>query len=198
VCRRGSTLVSLIYWKDGEIRHYQKYFRETKSDWSVFYSLMELQLSYKIFTLFTWRLLHNFMVYNVELETGFDVLTIASRKMAVFWVLAPCCLVEICRHCRGAWCLHFLRRPNDGGNKYLWNIGKLLTDYMRLKYRRQPYSNVNIIMNGELARMWMQLWTFNALSQDFHKETEENIKIFWHRVEPRNFRIQRSHSKMIS
>jgi hypothetical protein len=31
-------------------------------------------------------------------------------KMAVFWVVAPCS-----------------HRPDDGGNKHLWNVGKLLT-----------------------------------------------------------------------
>jgi hypothetical protein len=30
--------------------------------------------------------------------------------------------------------------PDDGGNKYLWNYGKLLPDYMVLQPRRQPSS----------------------------------------------------------
>jgi hypothetical protein len=29
-------------------------------------------------------------------EVGFEVLTAVGTKMAVFWVIAPCSLVEIC------------------------------------------------------------------------------------------------------
>jgi hypothetical protein len=36
----------------------------------------------------------------------FDVLTAASMKMFVFWVVAPCSLVEV-------------HRPDDGGSKNL-------------------------------------------------------------------------------
>jgi hypothetical protein len=42
-------------------------------------------------------------------------------KVAVFWVVAPCSLVEVYRHFRGACCLH-----HQG--KDLWNVGKLLRD----------------------------------------------------------------------
>jgi hypothetical protein len=37
--------------------------------------------------------------------------------MAVFWVVAPCSLVEVYRHFRGACCLHHQGddRPDDGG-----------------------------------------------------------------------------------
>jgi hypothetical protein len=31
-------------------------------------------------------------------------------------------------------------RPDDGGSKYLWNVGKLLPDYTPLQPRRQPSS----------------------------------------------------------
>jgi hypothetical protein len=37
---------------------------------------------------------------------GFNVLTIASTKMAVFWVVAPCTLVEFYRRFRGPCCIH--------------------------------------------------------------------------------------------
>jgi hypothetical protein len=37
----------------------------------------------------------------------FQVLTAASTKMAVFWVVAPCSLVEVYRRFSGAWCLHY-------------------------------------------------------------------------------------------
>jgi hypothetical protein len=38
-----------------------------------------------------------------------------------------CNLVEVYRRFRGTCCLH--HRPDDGGIKYLLNIGKLLPDY---------------------------------------------------------------------
>jgi hypothetical protein len=37
---------------------------------------------------------------------GFEVLTVVSTKMAVFWVAAPCSLVEVYQHFRGLCCLH--------------------------------------------------------------------------------------------
>jgi hypothetical protein len=37
---------------------------------------------------------------------GFEVLTTVSTKMAVFWVVAPCSLVEIYQRFRGPCCLH--------------------------------------------------------------------------------------------
>jgi hypothetical protein len=45
-----------------------------------------------------------------------------STKMAVFWVVAPCSLVD---------------RPDDGGSKDLWNVDKLLPDYTALQPRRR-------------------------------------------------------------
>jgi hypothetical protein len=38
----------------------------------------------------------------------FQVLTAKRMKMTVFWVLAPCSLIEIDRRFRGAYCLHRL------------------------------------------------------------------------------------------
>jgi hypothetical protein len=61
-------------------------------------------------------------------------------KMAVFWVVAPCSLVEVYQRFRGPCCLHRLtHRPDDGGSKDL-NVGKLLPDYTVLQPRRQPSS----------------------------------------------------------
>jgi hypothetical protein len=39
-------------------------------------------------------------------EVGFEVLTAVSTKMAVFWVVAPCSLVEVYHRFRGPCCLH--------------------------------------------------------------------------------------------
>jgi hypothetical protein len=41
---------------------------------------------------------------------GFEVLTAVSTKMAVFWVVAPCSLVEV---------YQAINRPDDGGSKDL-------------------------------------------------------------------------------
>jgi hypothetical protein len=92
--------------------------------------------------------------------------------MTVFLDVAPCSLVEVFRHFRGACWLHhqgllitlmmktastsetsvnfyqrWLRpharlthRPDDGGSKDLWNVGKRLPDYTALQPRRQPSS----------------------------------------------------------
>jgi hypothetical protein len=82
---------------------------------------------------------------QVMLDTKFtDTVTFTVRllkviqakvkmKMAVFWVVAPCSLVEVCQHFRG-------HRPDDGGSKDLRNVGKLLPDYTVLQPRRQPSS----------------------------------------------------------
>jgi hypothetical protein len=37
---------------------------------------------------------------------GFEVLTAVSTKMAVFWVVSPCSLVEVYQRFRGLCCLH--------------------------------------------------------------------------------------------
>jgi hypothetical protein len=39
-------------------------------------------------------------------KVGFEVLTAASMKMPVFWVVAPCNLVEVYQRFRGTFCLH--------------------------------------------------------------------------------------------
>jgi hypothetical protein len=42
----------------------------------------------------------------LENLVGFEVLTAESTKMAVFWVVAPCILVEVYQRFRGPCCLH--------------------------------------------------------------------------------------------
>jgi hypothetical protein len=41
----------------------------------------------------------------------FEVLAAASMKMTVFWVVAPCSLVEVYRRFRGASCFHHQGDP---------------------------------------------------------------------------------------
>jgi hypothetical protein len=54
-----------------------------------------------------------------------EVFAAVSMKMAVFWVVAPCSQGD---------------RPDDGGSKDLWNVGKTLPDYTVLQPRRQTSS----------------------------------------------------------
>jgi hypothetical protein len=50
----------------------------------------------------------------------FQVLMAANMKMAVFWTVALCSLVEVYRRFRGSCCLHHqTHRPDDEGNKHL-------------------------------------------------------------------------------
>jgi hypothetical protein len=52
------------------------------------------------------------------LRVGFEFLTTVSTKIAAFWVLAPCSLVEVYRRFRGPCCLHH-QVGDDGGSKDL-------------------------------------------------------------------------------
>jgi hypothetical protein len=42
----------------------------------------------------------------IEIQEGFEVLTAVSMKMDVFWVVAPCSLVDVYQRFRGPCCLH--------------------------------------------------------------------------------------------
>jgi hypothetical protein len=65
-------------------------------------------------------------VSDLLIYVGFEVLMATSMKMAVFWVIVPCSLVEVYWHFRGAYSLR--------------NVGKLLPDYTVLQPRRHPSS----------------------------------------------------------
>jgi hypothetical protein len=62
---------------------------------------------------------------------------VSSMKMAVFWVVAPCSLVEVYRRFRGACCLSY-QRPADRSTNHLWNVGTLLSDYTVEQLTGQP------------------------------------------------------------
>jgi hypothetical protein len=54
---------------------------------------------------------------KMSMFVGFEVLTAVSTKMAVFWVVAPCSLVEVYQRFRGPFCLqHQGDRPDEGGS----------------------------------------------------------------------------------
>jgi hypothetical protein len=46
-------------------------------------------------------------MYNKQFLTGFEVLTAARMEMAVFWVVAPCSLIEVYQSFKGTCCLHY-------------------------------------------------------------------------------------------
>jgi hypothetical protein len=48
----------------------------------------------------------------------FQVLTAAGMKMAVSWVVAPCCLVEVYRRFRGACCLYHQHYDPDDSHLF--------------------------------------------------------------------------------
>jgi hypothetical protein len=78
-------------------------------------------------------------------QARLQVLTKKSMKVTVFWDAAPRSLVETDRRFRSAYCLHqqadlllyltksfralLTHRPDDGGRKHLWNVGKFLPNY---------------------------------------------------------------------
>jgi hypothetical protein len=53
-----------------------------------------------------WRYLRTVTSMLNRTLVRFQVLTAASTKMAVFWDVAPCSLVDVDRCLRGAYCLH--------------------------------------------------------------------------------------------
>jgi hypothetical protein len=59
----------------------------------------------------------------------FEVLMVASIKMAIFWVVASCTLVEVYRHFRGASDAIPLMTEAASTSP---NVGKLLPDYLQL------------------------------------------------------------------
>jgi hypothetical protein len=66
--------------------------------------------------------------WDIKWQVAFQVLTGANMKMAAFWVVASCRLVEI------------YRGLDDGGSKHLWNVGEPLAVNAGQHPRRQPSS----------------------------------------------------------
>jgi hypothetical protein len=63
----------------------------------------------------------------------FEVLTVLSMKMRVFWYTVPCSFTGVDRRFRCAYCIH---RSDDGRSIHIWNIHLLQWDYMALYPRR--------------------------------------------------------------
>jgi hypothetical protein len=68
--------------------------------------------------------MYSFSVIHFQKLMRFQLLTVMSRKVAVFSDVAPCSLVEIDRRLR---CV--THRPDFEGNKHVCNIGQFLSDY---------------------------------------------------------------------
>jgi hypothetical protein len=56
------------------------------------------------------------ILHKIQVVSGFEVLTAVSTKIAVFWVVAPCSLVEVYQRFRDT------HRPDDGGSKDLSSL----------------------------------------------------------------------------
>jgi hypothetical protein len=74
-----------------------------------------------MFTLKKENLFELWLMPNKEIRVGFEVLTEPlGTKMAVFWVVAPCCVVDVYQRFRGPCCLHHhTNRSEDGDSKDL-------------------------------------------------------------------------------
>jgi hypothetical protein len=86
-----------------------------------------------------------------KIPAGFEVLIAVSTMIPVFCFVAPCSLVEVYQRFRSPCCFHHQgvnHRPDDGGSKDLWNIGKLLPNYTALQPRRQPSTKYPFIKYG--------------------------------------------------
>jgi hypothetical protein len=107
-------------------------------------SIRPYQISWKFdqpFSSYLWHTARSRLKYATERRSDqahkvrYEVITASSIKMAIFWVVEPCSLVEVCRCFRGAWYLH-LHRPVDGGSKNLLNFGKIRPDYTAQQPRK--------------------------------------------------------------
>jgi hypothetical protein len=85
-----------------------------------------------------------------------------SMKMAIFWVVAPCSLVEVYQCFRGPSEDLWSVGPSEdlwnvGPSEDLWNVGKRLPDYMALQPGRQPSSNIKMDHKRQSVRVWIRL-----------------------------------------
>jgi hypothetical protein len=107
-----------------------------------------------------------------------NVVREVGRNMVVFWVVAPCSLVEVHQRFRGSCCLHHQGdkgdRPDDGGSRDLWNVGKLVPDYTALQPRRPPSSysppwepQILLRLGGSITRGLTWFWfNFRSIVRD--------------------------------
>jgi hypothetical protein len=88
----------------------------------------------------TLRVITTYYIEWCKSQDTLEMKTHINRMMAVFWVVAPCSLVEVYRRFR-LFAASIIRAiALDGGSKHIWNVGKLLPDYTEQQPRRQPSS----------------------------------------------------------
>jgi hypothetical protein len=126
------------------------------------------------FSIFTiYKRFFNKILYNI---VRFQVLTTASMKMPVFWVFAPCSLVEVYRRFRGTWTWRCLlialmmetasssetsvnwyqttRRNNPEDSHLLYNIHCLLHTVHILSFTHLNLNVCNDISSAPIAMAW--------------------------------------------
>jgi hypothetical protein len=95
-----------------------------------------------------WNRVYSEQIKLRTLLEWFEVLKAVRTNVAVFWVVTPTAI----------------HRPDDGGNKDLRNVGKLITVYAALQPRRQQCSE------NSLYRLVQNLFIFSS-------STERNLKM---------------------
>jgi hypothetical protein len=93
-----------------------------------------------------------------EPEKKFEVLTAASKKMAVFCVVAPCRLVNVYQRLRGTCCLHL---QGDGNSKDrhlpVGERDKLITSIMTVLFNAMLLKLHNESLWEKVTTSWFQL-----------------------------------------
>jgi hypothetical protein len=93
----------------------------------------------------------------------FQVLTVASLEMTVFWDVAPCSLIEIDRRFGRAYCLHHEDDDSagDGGSKHIWSVGQFLRDNTAQHPRRRSSSEDRYVCHAFyiFPRKWIKVYT---------------------------------------
>jgi hypothetical protein len=90
-------------------------------------------------------------------------------------------------------------RPDDGGSKDLWNVGKLLPDYTALQPRREPSSgDIALMMEAErtsetLVNIYQTTWRYNPEDSHLRTHRRENLKSYLKLNSPTNFNVDLHH-----
>jgi hypothetical protein len=95
--------------------------------------------------------------------------------MNIFWYVAPCILVEICRRFRCAISITRAIFPDDGRSYNLRNVGALLSDYMMQHTRRQLFHTEILWLTGYTEQLGEKLsivplpppWTSLEVTMDW-------------------------------
>jgi hypothetical protein len=103
-----------------------------------------------------------------------------NLKMAVFWVVAPCSLVEVYQRFRGTCCLH--HEGDDGSSMYHRNVGKLLPDYTALQLRRQPMFILAAVRTSNPTQCNLYTYSHNLPNNQSNPYSRVNLEKAIYRV----------------